>query len=242
MEYLFSLKQTLLNKHKHNPSVIIALPYILRKRDYKWLNDFTDNLNLADGVLIRNLEAYGYLKEISYAGKIYADAGFYVWNTETGRMFNHLDGLCMPLELSGKEKNFLAEAGVEQIVYGHIPMMVTANCIAKTAANCHRNEKEKNADAYGFSLIDRMGKELPVYTNCKHCYNVIYNSVVLSLHDKVKQGIRTSVRLNLTIEDKDKSLDILNYYHSIFEKCNDHAYLRCPVTEYTTGHEKKGAL
>ena len=234
----------LLSNQKPIPKVLVAFPYIVRKRDYTWIGKFLDKINNVDGVLVRNLETYGYLKENSYSKTVYADAGFYVWNKETVEMFDHLAGLCLPLELSGKEQSALTNStkGFEQIVYGHMPMMITANCVAKTAANCLKTEN-KNAEKRGkISLIDRMNKSLPVYTNCNHCYNVIYNSVVLSLHDKVKNGMDSTIRLNFTVESYNDSLSVMNYYASLIDnKCSSHD-ISFPFKDYTTGHYKKGAL
>ena len=242
--FLSDLTQRLKDRKKSVPTFLVALPYILRKKDETWLKAFFQKISVADGVLVRNMETYGYLKDISYKGKIYADAGFYVWNRENLDMFRHLDGLCMPLELSEKEQNRLSEEHdrLEQIVYGHMPMMVTANCIAKTSGKCLKTLKGQTVDNYGFSLIDRMNKELPVFTNCRRCYNVIYNSVPLSLHEKVKQGAKTAVRFQFTIESGIECLDILNYYAALLNE-DDAAYgLKLPLADYTTGHEKKGAL
>lgn len=67
----------------------------------------------------------------------------------------------------------------ELVVYGRIPLMITANCIDKTSGNCHKGSTL-------FSMLrDRKNALLPVLTCCKFCYNIIYNSVPVYLFDKL---------------------------------------------------------
>lgn len=243
-DYWMKYQANLVRRNKSVPKLLVALPYILRKRDYSWLETLLHKTEIADGMLVRNLETYGFLKTKSYQKAIYTDAGFYIWNKETADMFGHLDGLCLPLELSGKEKEILAENGsdFEQIVYGHMPMMITANCIAKTAGECLKSRgKQEDTKAGCFMLIDRMKKKLPVWTDCNHCYNVIYNSVVLSLHEKVKKGMQTPMRLHFTVESQVRCREVMDYYAMIL-KDYTLSGVDLPFADYTTGHEKKGAL
>ncbi|MBQ7358761.1 MAG: U32 family peptidase [Lachnospiraceae bacterium] len=246
-DQLKEFKNQILRRKSRIPKLLIALPYILRKRDYSWLSNLTSKLSFRDidGVLVRNLETYAFLKENNYKGLLYGDAGFYCWNTESVQYLNEFTGLCLPLELSKKEQAPLLSThrGFEQIVYGHMPMMVTANCIAKTSNQCLKTVGKSDSlkEQYDYSLVDRMNKRLPVHTNCKHCYNVIYNPVVLSLHDKVKAGMQIGKRLNLTVETKEEAKKVLDYFWAIeigtVSKEKD-----IPFADYTTGHEKKGAL
>ena len=85
------------------------------------------------------------------------------------------------------------------------------------------------------SLTDRMGKEFPVYTGCRHCYNVIYNSVPLSLHKKVSTE-RGKYRLDFTAENEQETAKILDYFSCIYSGTE----AGLPYKEYTTGHEKRG--
>lgn len=245
--FVHKIKDLISEHKKLNPKLLIALPYVLRKRDYAWLSNLMSNISFGDidGVLIRNLETYAFLKGNEYKGLLYADAGLYCWNTETVQHLNEFTGLCLPLELSKKEQAPLLSSfhGFEQIVYGHMPMMVTANCIAKTSNQCLKTVGKSDAlkEQYDYSLVDRMNKRLPVHTNCTHCYNVIYNPVALSLHDKVKAGMQIGKRLNLTVETKEEAKKVLDYFLTI-ETGTVLKEKEIPFTDYTTGHEKKGAL
>ena len=80
-------------------------------------------------------------------------------------------------------------------------------------------------------LEDRLRAEFPVLRNCDHCYNVIYNSLPLSLiggTDRFRE--RADLRLDFTLETGRELGEILR------------ACLRDvrPALPHTTGHEKRG--
>lgn len=70
----------------------------------------------------------------------------------------------------------LGELPFELIVYGHLPMMVSANCIQRTSARCDHGNRI-------LQLRDRMGKDMPVRCYCTYCYNQIFNAEPLVLYD-----------------------------------------------------------
>lgn len=112
-----------------------------------------------------------------------------------------------------------------KVIYGRIPMMVTANCVQKTTDRCQPQENPKALD-----LIDRYHKRFPVQRNCTHCFNVIYNSVPLSLHKELCKwsGLVTG-RLDFTTENETETLEVLEYFAGTRKEL--------PYGEYTTGHE-----
>ena len=107
-------------------------------------------------------------------------------------------------------------------------MMVTANCVWKTTEQCRPMEGPEITE-----LVDRYHKRFPVLRNCTHCFNVIYNSVLLSLHkDRDKWQGRVTCRLDFTIENEKETFDVLEYFAGRRKDL--------PYAEYTTGHEKRG--
>lgn len=146
------------------------------------------------------MEHIALLKQWNFTGKeIYGDHSLYLWN-RTSRDFwkAFLDGYCLPLELNAAEQRDILDPAfpAEKVIYGRIPMMVTANCVQKTTDRCQPQENPKALD-----LIDRYHKRFPVQRNCTHCFNVIYNSVPLSLHKELCKwsGLVTG-RLDFTTE------------------------------------------
>jgi putative protease len=160
--------------------------------------------------------------------------GVYCFNKESIRFWKQFaDAFYLPYEVNGKEAAVLtrqaADLGMEasMVVYGRIPMMITANCLKKTSGRCTRDQKGSG----GLSgLKDRYGTIFPVETNCVHCYNIIYNSVPYSLHLK-KQEI---ARIGADVLRYDFVMEDAGACHMILDGKN------FPYKEYTTGHLKRG--
>lgn len=223
--------------------IILSMPYILRKRDEAYLEKL---LLIADkysqvikGFLVRNMEGLGYLKKKKYCGKIYGDTGFYMWNTESVRAWKQqLNGFCMPLELKSGEQRILLEEGLtcEKIFYGRIPMMITANCLAKTTEGCKKGTNETE-----MLLIDRYQKRFPVALNCLHCMNIIYNTVPLSLHNEWSRWkASVHMRLDFSVEGEKEVQEILEFFSGIYRGGLAAKGCKIPYMDYTTGHEKRG--
>lgn len=223
--------------------LVLALPYIIRKKDTKLLDGKIWNIleqypGVFSGVQVRSMDGMGILKYRDYHGNIYTDSGFYIWNKRTLEEWeNIIAGFCMPLELRGTEQKSLLQSDIdcEKIVYGRVPMMITANCVANTTVGCKKNSGEKLV-----RLTDRYHKVFPVELNCTHCMNIIYNSVPLSLHGELsKWKNQLNFRVDFTVESKEETEEVLEYFIKLSD--SDYADLqKPPYRDYTTGHEKRG--
>lgn len=213
-------------------------PYIVREKDIPHLELLADKLRkgICGGVLIRNLESYRFFKEAKVPGDLVLDCNMYLWNRESCNYWkDKVNEFYLPIEQNaGEWKELLSKLSFKEmtpsaLVYGRLPMMVTSNCIRKTSGHCTK--------IAGFSkLKDRYGKEFPVYADCRCCYNVIYNSVPLSLHGLFKTKWRTScIRLDFTDEDAKRTDKVIEY----FEKLQN-GYQEPFYQEFTTGHYKRG--
>lgn len=221
--------------------LFLSLPRIIRKRDEDYLV-FLRNLlrkkNFA-GVLVKNLEELQFLDEISYEGKIITDHNLYVFN-QAAKSFlcKNCYRFCAPLELNRNDITKICDSRMEYVVYGHMPMMVTANCIRKTSDQC----KHHKNDSFSQSLTDRYQKELPVACNCIHCYNEIYNAVALSLLKEIKNILNMGIlqlRLDFTVESPQETGQIIDAFLKAAEtECSN----PFPGKEFTTGHYTKGVL
>lgn len=226
--------------HDRGVEIVLSLPYILRKRDEKDLEKLYELFQKSDymtGIQIRSLEGAGFLFKKNYSKKLFTDAGFYIWNKEAAKVFSDLyrvTKFCLPYELNSAGQCRLAESiPCEKVVYGRIPMMLTANCIAKTSGNCVHG---KEAQAF---LTDRYQVRFPVLLDCVHCMNIIYNSVPLSLHGKVKEAIKTTdIRLDFTLENAKECRRVMTFFGGLIT--GDKNDIKPPYQEYTTGHEKRG--
>lgn len=150
----------------------------------------------------------------------------------------------LPYELNIHELKENMDKGERQrtavSVYGRVPMMVSANCVAATMERCRKKGAAGTGKEGFFMLTDRYGKVFPVYLNCKQCYNVIYNSLPLSHHKDVNQlaevGI-SSFRLDFTTENGNETEKIIRFWQGLIQGQSGNP----PYREYTKGHLHRGA-
>lgn len=224
-------------------AIYLALPYVVREKDINYFQKLKLLLhNGIKGFLVRNIESLFWVFSLHGNYDIVTDAGIYCFNAEAvGLLGNYASECYLPYELNESECRKLIEGcyglsekkehqKLSMIVYGTIPMMLTANCVKKTTASC-----QKENDGHLLYLTDRYNKKFPVLCCCEHCYNIIYNSVPYSLHmkhnDLFKLGL-SSIRLDFVLESETEVKKILDYYFG-----DDDVF---PVVEYTTGHYKRG--
>lgn len=141
---------------------------------------------LPDALLVRNLDEAMLLEDFFTAHpelkariRRNFDYTVYGYNQEAIQALASLgaDGLSYPIELTYHEcRKLKSEMPFELMVYGHLPMMVSANCIQRTSARCDHGNRI-------LQLRDRMGKDMPVRCYCTYCYNQIFNAEPLVLYD-----------------------------------------------------------
>ncbi len=222
----------------------LCSPYVFRNRDI----DNIDRVLLQyqfDGYLCCDHEFFGYINGSEHSDKdrkLVLDSGMYILNHEALDLYIHnsshkISGFYNSFELNRKELDKLSDAvckhGIDNVissyvVYGRIPMMISANCILKTSARCRKTS--------GFTYIkDRMGVNFPVFNDCCSCLNVIYNSVPLSLHGYFDElYFKGDVRIDLTDETAEQSAGIIDYF-GFYDPAK-----KLPYSDYTTGHYKRG--
>ena len=218
-------------------NIVYAMPYIFRNKDSNEMELYLKRLYDAGirEVLVRNVEELALVKRLQGVKNfgICTDASIYCWNIEAKRqILAYAKRITLPFELNSKELRGLRDENTEQIMYGYIPLMITANCVFKTNAACYGAQGEQTHYAY---LKDRYGKVFTASTNCKYCYNIIYNSVPLSLHKKYNYKIPGLFRLQFSLENAKNMCMILDFY----EKWIEGMSCDFPVKAYTTAHENR---
>ena len=219
--------------------LFLAGPYVIREHNRKDLKDMEDALRSGcfEGLLFRNLETYAYMKKALPECNLVPDHNLYFWNHETLQFWkNRITEYPLPVEENQAEwKELLTKdpdhMEASALVYGRLPMMVTANCIENTMKSC-RHEA-------GISVLtDRYKTTFPVLHNCRSCYNIIYNSVPLSLHALMEKGMRgiSAYRLDFTTENGEETAAVVCYFADLLSG----ASVKPPYKEYTTGHIKRG--
>ena len=215
---------------------ILALPHILRKRSYPYLPRYETLLrgNRLSGVMVRNLEELEWLHAIGYTGQIYSDYTVYAWNQAAlDFLARQVDGVTLPLELNKKELGRLLPSGSTCFVlYGYIPLMYSANCIRNTLERCIKDTGNANNR---YHLTDRYHNDITIVQNCTHCYNILYNTVPMSLHGQLEGILKKNypvLRLDFSIESGTQTRAVIEYYLNFRTEF--------PFREFTNGHYKRG--
>ena len=202
--------------HAAGKQAVFALPHVLRKESADFLRENEPLWRAAkpDWWLIRSLDEAGFLTEREAPGLRIFDAGLYTWNREAVRRMRSLgaDILTLPYEQRLEEWK---ERGIgpedEMVVYGRIPLMVSAQCTGKTTGHCRRQKAAGEAlyaRAEFRHLADRKNAVFLEDPRCRFCYTVIYNSVPLWLPDRVPAEVRR-VRFAFTDETPEEAREIL---------------------------------
>lgn len=223
--------------HDRGKTVFLAFPQIFRDKAVRYWENHTDDLKKAgfDGFLIRSLEEKGFLRKYEIGGMTVSDHNLYAFNTLSKKelLSAGFDRVTVPVELNGHEIENTGFCGQEMIVYGRLPMMVSANCLHRTTEGCDHRETER-------ILIDRMKNEMPVFNECRYCLNTIYNSKPLNLLDVREQVMKLGLsvlRLEFTDESEALSAEVIRTFSDAFIKGKDIV----PLTgDYTRGHYKRG--
>lgn len=178
-----------------------------------WLTE-NEETSLFSAFLFRSLDQVSALQRVEKRNFLSVfDYTLYSYNASALEVWKDFgaETITFPIELNFREdKDFSSwakKAGLstELLLYGHLPMMVSANCIEKTRNGCTK----KN---YILGLKDRQNKELSVRLYCKFCYNQIFNADVFSLFGLEKEVAALnpdSLRLEFTVESKNEVEEVL---------------------------------
>lgn len=227
---------------KYNIEIAPAMPHILRSTEAssaERLLSAADKYS-PDGILIRNCEEFQLLRERGFDKKIILDHNLYVFN-QYGKKFwmqNGISDFSAALELNGQELQELGVGESDLMVYGYIPVMLSAQCLRKTAGRC-------TGQPGGEILTDRYGNHFPVRCCCDGCYNVIYNCHPLSLASQaeaVKELKPRLLRIQFSIETKEQVLAVMEQMGTAFsaDAWSAGSETEAEKADYTLGHFRRG--
>ena len=243
-EYKAEERRELLKRAKQaNKKIFYALPYIFRNPAQNRFADQWREIKEEQpaGILIRNIDEFAWIAEACKKEQpefeIVLDQSIYTYNKEAAFMYKQWLKTkyrhTFPLELNGDEWNSLSIENGEMIVYGRIPLMVSAQCVTNHTKGCQGNP--------GYlTMKDRYQKNFYVRRHCGHCYNTIWNGVPLSL-----QGLKneledlgpSSLRLHFTIE---KETEMRQIIRTFYEEWNGLMISKSMRGDFTRGHYKRG--
>lgn len=225
--------------HEADKQCLLLMPHIFRDRAKEYFETYRSRLESAgfDGLVIRAWEELELVREWKISIPLVMDYGIYTMNHRAENFVREMAPelpmrFTLPVELNSRELEARGSRERELLVYGSIPVMVTAQCIRKTVEGCSK------CPEYLY-LRDRKKKVFPVRNQCRFCCNTIYNSSPLSLLKDKKQIDRLQpevLRLAFTSESAAQTEEVLAAYVKTFIR-QEPADLE---GEFTRGHFKRG--
>lgn len=225
--------------HEADKQCLLLMPHIFRDRAKEYFETYRSRLESAgfDGLVIRAWEELELVREWKISIPLVMDYGIYTMNHRAEDFVREMAPelpmrFTLPVELNSRELEARGSRERELLVYGSVPVMVTAQCIRKTVEGCSK------CPEYLY-LRDRKKKVFPVRNQCRFCCNTIYNSSPLSLLKDKKQIDRLQpevLRLAFTSESAAQTEEVLAAYVKTFIR-QEPADLE---GEFTRGHFKRG--
>ena len=243
-EYGTEERRELLKKAEQaGKKIFYALPYVFRNPAQNLFARQWEEIKEEQpaGILIRNIDEFAWIKDACRKEQpefeIVLDQSIYTYNKEAVLMYKEWMNTkyrhTFPLELNGEEWETLSLENGEMIVYGRIPLMVSAQCVTNHTKGCLGNP--------GYlTMKDRYQKNFYVRRHCRHCYNTIWNGVPLSLQGLKKEleDLKpASLRLHFTIE---KEAEMRQIIRTFYEEWNGLMISKSMRGEFTRGHYKRG--
>ncbi len=214
------------------PEIGLSLPWMVRGRMPSDLPERLDTLTKQglSCILVHNLEGFALMRRLGYAGLSVLDHSLYTWNDQAAGFFDDYSvmRITAPLELNAGELSHRNNHRTEMLIYGYLPVMVSAQCVRQDLAGCDK----ANASA---AFKDRYGNVFPVQCCCSPwksgntkeeipCYNMIYNSLPFGLlgeNKEVQKLEMASWRLNFTLENADQVRRILEAFCRVYAHDED---------------------
>lgn len=222
--------------HERGKELWLAMPYIERRDGIADLSNFAGDLIRIglDGFLVRSFETMARLREEGLEKYVRTDSSIYTFNSRAVEFLDQFgfEKDTVPIELNRKELQRRMNHSSEMIIYGHLPLMITAQCLQKTTSTCTHSYPT-------LALRDRKSRVFTVECDCTFCYNIIRNPVVLSLIGEIEtlRAVRPAcMRLIFTNENKKKTAEVCAVARSALSGMSH----KDVDGEHTKGHFNRG--
>ena len=198
----------------------LILPHIFRKSIYAIFEKELENENgifsvVWDGYLVKNMESLHFL--MNEAGiskeKIRLDHNMYLMNQQAYEFWKEqgIEHFTLPLELTEEEmEGFTFLPQTEILVYGKLPLMVSAQCITANTTGCKGNDRVLRNRCITF--VNQKKQEFEAVNYCKYCYNMIYQKEPLFIRELVEKNVKlcsVQQRYSFTTESGRETADVL---------------------------------
>ena len=203
------------------------------KSDIGTRNVRTADIHTADfstTVSVQTTEQLACVCKTDYVTRICLDADTFLRTEDTA----DLQKAYQSITAAGKELRHRDCSNSELLIYGYLPLMVSAGCIFKSLKKCQKKESL----CY---LKDRYGKHFAVRNYCTDCYNILYNSSPLALfgmRQEVESIHPKSLRMQFTTESVKETEKILSFFEKIYIQKGK--WEQNDWKDYTNGHMKRG--
>ncbi len=202
---------------REEKKAFLVLPHIFRQKEKEKYRTMVEQLQPddLDGFLAKSLEELAFLQEtgLDTLYEVRLNYNLYVFQTWAKQFFREKGyfRFTVPVELNEEEIGSLGVTDSDFIIYGRLPVMVSAQCVRDNVLSCSGGKKTE-----GIVLKDRMGAEFPVRQNCDVCYNTIYNSACFSLLGTgvEQQFAPAGWRLDFTFENQAEMQEVLDAFTS----------------------------
>ena len=184
---------------------VLALAPVPRRADRKeYLSLIRQASELGMDFLAGCLEDAVLLRELGLQKRTRLDAGIYTMNSRSHAFLAEagFEKDTVPYELNRQELAGRDNSGSELVIYGRLPLMVSAQCLNKNYDRCSKNNPR-------LLLTDRKKYRYPVECDCLNCLNIIRNPLPLSLISKKEEVLRlspSSCRMIFTDETPEEAL------------------------------------
>ena len=199
------IDKDLISSYLTNKKAVIGLPYVCRADTYDRLKTVLEEIKNDHGsfkCLARNYEEISLLEELGLEYR--KDHIPYSMNRPASEVFGNSSVNTISTELSINE--IMASGSDEMIVYGNMPVMITAQCVYKNiSGGCLKNPDKgsgagmngrclKKTDKGSGTEMNGSGRRADIIFEGRHfktrqlcdiCTNIIYNCDCLDLTDRI---------------------------------------------------------
>ncbi|MFP3154973.1 U32 family peptidase [Lachnospiraceae bacterium ZAX-1] len=246
-----------------------CMPAVFRQKTATW---YTSHISAIlaiglDGFLVHSYDELMFLLKMHVpAEHIITDSSLYTFSNQAVQAFLDLgiQKTTLPVELNKRELQNHNCAQGELLIYGYLPLMISAQCTLKNTIGCRHQEETSQplgsktpcqADRAYFptkientslsdpcKLTDRYHKQFFVKNYCEDCYNIIYNTTPLVLlhHANDIRGLDVgSLRMSFINETPGEIKRLLALYESAFLK-QETIDIKQHMKDFTNGHFTRG--
>ncbi len=199
--------------------IILALPHICRQDTYDSLAASKDILcdNRIYGYLVRTMEEYELLNSVFSidSDRIRLDYTLHAINNIAKSYWREhgISHFTVSTELTLDEMSELDIRDSELMIYGRVPLMITAQCQHKNIGKCVKQNPDRHKEY--IYLTDRLKHIFPVKNICRYCYNILYNDAYHALQDYQYEINRLSpqaVRFEFADESFESVINVIKAY------------------------------